>query len=112
MSIKDKKKNLALNRLKQALLPVFKNSSAQKVVLFGSMARGSQTKKSDLDLMIVAKTDKRFFERYEQFEAIHEIIGDRAVDNMLIYTPDELFRILHRPFIKQILLEGETIYES
>ena len=61
--------------------------------------------------MIIAKTDKRFSERYEQFEEIHEIIDDRAVD-MLIYAPDELFRISHRPFIRQILAEGETIYES
>jgi predicted nucleotidyltransferase len=100
-----------IKKIKEALSPVFKNSGAKKVVLFGSIARGSQTKKSDLDLMIIAKTDKRFFERYEQFEEIHDIIDDRAVD-MLIYTTEELFRISHRPFIKQILSEGETIYES
>lgn len=100
-----------IKKIKEVLLPVFKTTGAKKVVLFGSFARGSQTKKSDLDLMIIAKTDRRFFERYEQFERIHDIIDDRAVD-MLIYTADELSRISHRPFIKQILSEGETIYES
>lgn len=100
-----------IKKLSEALLPVFKNTGAKKVVLFGSFARGTQTKKSDLDLMIIARTDKRFFERYKQFERIHDIIDDRAVD-MLIYTADELSRISHRPFIKQILSEGETIYES
>ena len=100
-----------IKNIRKALLPVFKDSGAKRVVLFGSFARGSQTKKSDLDLMIIARTDKRFFERYEQFEKIHDIIHDRAVD-ILIYTDDELSRISHRPFIKQILAEGETIYES
>jgi len=100
-----------INKIREVLLPVFKNSKVEKVVLFGSLPRGSQTKKSDLDLMIITKTDKRFFERYEQFEIIHDIINDRAVD-MLIYTADELSRISHRPFIKQILSEGKTIYES
>jgi hypothetical protein len=61
--------------------------------------------------MIITETDKRFFERYEQFDRVHDIINDRAVD-LLIYTADELSRISHRPFIKQILSEGETIYES
>ena len=61
--------------------------------------------------MIITETDKRFFDRYEQFDKIHEIINDRAVD-MLIYTTSELSSISHRPFIKRILLEGETIYES
>ena len=100
-----------IKKIGEVLLPVFKNTGAKKVVLFGSFARGSQTKRSDLDLMIITETDKRFFERYEQFDGVHDIINDRAVD-MLIYTADELSRISHRPFIKQILSEGETIYES
>jgi predicted nucleotidyltransferase len=100
-----------IKKIRKALMPVFKNAGAKKVVLFGSFSRGSQTKRSDLDLMIITETDKRFFERYEQFDRIHDIINDRAVD-MLIYTADELSRISHRPFIKQILSEGETIYES
>ena len=100
-----------IKELKKALLPVFKNTGAKKVILFGSFSRGSQTQKSDLDLMIITETDKRFFERYEQFEGVHDIIRDRAVE-MLIYTDDELSRIAHRPFIKQILSQGETIYES
>lgn len=90
---------------------MFEDNRVKKVVLFGSFSRASQTRKSDLDLMIITETDKRFFERYEQFDKIHEIINDRAVD-MLIYTSGELFSISHRPFIKRILSEGETIYES
>jgi predicted nucleotidyltransferase len=82
-----------------------------KVVLFGSVSRASQTKKSDFDLMIITRTDKRFFERYDPFDIIHDIVKDRSVD-LLIYTADELSRISHRPFIKKILSEGDTIYES
>ena len=104
-------KKSELNKLKEMLSPVFKDNRVKKVVLFGSFSRNSQTRKSDLDLMIITETDKRFFERYEQFDKIHEIINDRAVD-MLIYTSGELHSISHRPFIKRIISEGETIYES
>ena len=100
-----------MRKIKEMLSPVFIENKVIKAVLFGSFSRSSQTRKSDLDLMIITETDKRFFDRYEQFEKIHEIINDRAVD-MLIYTADELSSISHRPFIKHILSEGETIYES
>jgi predicted nucleotidyltransferase len=100
-----------LIKLKEMLSPLFKENKVKKAILFGSFAKSSQTRKSDLDLMIITETDKRFFDRYEQFDKIHEIINDRAVD-MLIYTAGELSSISHRAFIKRILSEGETIYES
>lgn len=99
------------NKIKKLLSGVFKKSKVKKAVLFGSYSQSSQTRRSDIDLLIITETDKRFFARYEQFDKIHEIIKDSNVD-MLIYTSDELSRISHRPFIKRILLEGETIYES
>jgi predicted nucleotidyltransferase len=100
-----------LKKIKEMLSPVFIENKVKKAVLFGSFSKSSQTRKSDLDLMIITETDKRFFDRYEQFDKIYEIINDRAVD-MLIYTARELSSISHRPFIKRILSEGETIYES
>ena len=100
-----------VKKIKELLSPVFIENEVKKAVLFGSFSKSSQTRKSDLDLMIITETDKRFFDRYEQFDKIHEIIDDRAVD-MLIYTAGELSSISHRTFIKRILSEGETIYES
>ena len=100
-----------IKNIKEMLSPVFIENKVKKAVLFGSLSRSAQTRKSDLDLMIITETDKRFFDRYEQFDKIHEIINDRAVD-MLIYTAGELSNISHRPFIKRILSEVETIYES
>jgi predicted nucleotidyltransferase len=99
------------DKITEMLAPVFKKNKTVKVVMFGSHSRHAQTGKSDLDLMIIIDTDKRFFERYEQFNAIHDIISDRPVD-MLIFTPEELTAISHRPLIKRILAEGKTIYES
>lgn len=92
------------------LTPVFKKMNVHKAVLFGSAARGTDTQKSDLDLMIVYETTKRFFNRFEEFDEIHDIVNGMAVD-LLIYTPEELKAISHRPFIKRILKEGSTIYE-
>jgi uncharacterized protein len=100
-----------LNKIKKLLVPIFKETQTQRAIVFGSFAKNTQTKKSDLDLIIITETDKRFLERFDQFEKVHFLISDRSVD-MLIYTPDELNKISHRRFIKQILEEGKIIYES
>jgi len=99
-----------IQKYKRLLTPVFKKAGVKRAILFGSLSRDTATRKSDLDLIIVKETTRRFFDRYEQFDIIHEIIKDRAVD-LLIYTPDELADITHRPFIRKILNEGQSIYE-
>jgi len=105
-----KSDNKEIQRIKHLLSPVFKKSKARKAYLFGSLARGTQTRKSDVDLMIITETKKRFFDRYDDYEEIQQILADRSVD-MLIYTSDELEKIAHRIFIKRIIEKGEVIYE-
>jgi hypothetical protein len=60
--------------------------------------------------MIIVPTKERFFERYEAFNEIFELIPGPAID-MLIYTPEEFNNISHRAFIQNIVKEGATIYE-
>lgn len=99
-----------IERMKSLLLPVFKESKAKRAFLFGSLSKGTGTRKSDVDLMIETETQKRFFDRYEDFEKIPAILSDRSVD-MLIYTSEELSKISHRAFIKNIIEDGVILYE-
>lgn len=101
---------LTIDKLKSILTPLFEKKGVIKAVVFGSYARKTDSRKSDLDLMIIVETNKRFFERYETFNEIFEVIRGPAID-MLIYTPEELKNISHRVFIQRILKEGSTIYE-
>lgn len=101
---------IEIDQMRSLILPVFKKNKTKKAYLFGSYSKGTQTRKSDVDLMIVTETDKRFFDRHGDYEEIQRLLADRAVD-MLIYTPDELEKISHRHFIKRILEKGTIIYE-
>ncbi|BBO81326.1 hypothetical protein DSCO28_18920 [Desulfosarcina ovata subsp. sediminis] len=105
-----KNEHIEIQRIKKLLLPVFKKSKTRKAYLFGSFSKGTQTRKSDVDLMIITETNKRFFDRYNDYEEIQQVLTGRSVD-MLIYTSDELEKIAHRFFIKQIIEKGEVIYE-
>ena len=101
---------MTVDNLKRILTPLFQRQGVLKAVVFGSFARKTESRKSDLDLMIIVPTKDRFFKRYESFNEIFEIIKGPAID-MLIYTPEEFKDISHRAFIKRILKEGSTIYE-
>jgi predicted nucleotidyltransferase len=103
-------KSKELEAVKTQLAPTFKALGVEKAILFGSISRRTGSRKSDIDLLLVVETGERFFDRYERFEEVYAKLKGRSVD-MLIYTPTELLRIAHRPFIKNILAEGQTIYE-
>jgi uncharacterized protein len=99
-----------LDEIRIQLTPILRELHVGKAILFGSIPRGTKSRKSDVDILLVVETEERFFDRYRHFEKIYAKLKGRSVD-MLIYTPSELERIAHRPFIRRILAEGKTIYE-
>ena len=99
-----------LDEIRTQLTPILKELGVEKAILFGSTSRGTESRKSDIDLLIVVKTEQRFFDRYQHFEKIYPQLKGRSVD-MLIYTPVELEKIGHRTFIRKIMREGKIIYE-
>ena len=99
-------------RLQERLIPLFRRYNIQKAILFGSFARGEPSRRSDLDLILIQETDRRFLDRYEGLLLeLGKQIPDRDLD-LLIYTPEELKRLSDRPFIAGALREGKVIYES
>jgi len=94
------------------LRPIFIKHRVGRVILFGSLARGDASRHSDVDLIIIKNTEKRFLDRYDDIlPDISRAIAGRDVD-LLIYTPDELNRLADRPLIAAALKEGKVIYES
>ena len=82
----------------------------ERIVLFGSAARGSMTGNSDVDLLIVkeggdANLRARIYER---------LYGLRvAVDAILVSPADvERYKNSHALVIKPALQEGRVVYES
>jgi len=101
--------SFSIEDLKKILNPFFKKHNIIKAVVFGSYARNTENRKSDLDLILVQRTGKRFFDRYNDIIDIYEYLRGVQTD-ILIYTPEELERISSRPFIRNAFDEGVTIY--
>jgi uncharacterized protein len=103
---------MEIDVLKTKLQPLFKKHKIEKAILFGSLARGDMSRRSDVDLILIQETQKRFWDRYDDLLlAFGQAVEHRAVE-ILIYTPQELEQIKDRPFIRQALKEGITLYEQ
>jgi predicted nucleotidyltransferase len=103
--------DLTVDTIKQLLEPVLRKYGIQKAILFGSYARGAQSRKSDIDLILIQETDRRYFDRYEGvLREMQDQIPGRDLE-VLIYTPEELKRISHRRFIQDAVQQGRVIYE-
>jgi len=87
-----------------------KEYKPQKVILFGSYARGQPTKDSDIDIFIVKETGAN---RVDRFVQVKRIIYDpqlRIPVSPLVYTPREVEERLNMgdDFVKEIMSEGKS----
>ena len=82
-----------------------------KIILFGSAARGEADEYSDLDLIIVKNTHKRFVERLVDVTAY--LPRDVSID-VLVYTPEELRDMVDEGnlFVEGALTDGKVLYDK
>lgn len=82
----------------------------EKIILFGSAARGEYDQANDLDFLII-KQDVPFY-GIDRMRELYELIDRNIAADMLVYRPDEFEdRVrLGDPFIKTILKEGRVLY--
>ena len=101
-----------ITALASRLEPVLRAYAIDKAILFGSLARDDASPTSDVDLILIQRTNKRFFDRYDGIlEAMGSAVPERDLE-VLIYTPEELERIRDRPFVRRALREGKVLFES
>lgn len=84
---------------------------AERVILFGSHATGKATKDSDVDLLVVAPTKERFFERMATVRRLIRDLRDGLPVAPVVLTAREL-EIRRRegdPFIQDILDTGVSL---
>jgi predicted nucleotidyltransferase len=108
LTVEDRRKRLE-EELKR-LIPKLKGLGVRKVILFGSLARGDVGRSSDIDLIIVQETEKRFLDRLEE---IYTALQPKVALDVLVYTPEEFVRMERTsPFIRSILKKGRVLYDA
>ena len=85
----------------------------EKIILFGSFAWGNPTKDSDIDLLVIKKSDKSRFERAREVYTMISKKG-KAVD-IIVYTPEEVEKSINdykNLFIEDIMRNGKVLYSK
>ena len=87
--------------------------SPDRIVLFGSFARGDQNRASDLDLVVIAPTALPFCDRIGRALESAGTASTRLPTEPLVYTPEEWERMVAEDssFAAFVLREGRVLYE-
>ena len=88
-----------------------KEYHAEKVILFGSYARGEATKDSDVDILVIAPTSERFFERMAKVLELVRDLYDGLALSPIVLKPEEVSERLRigDQFLQEILEEGVAL---
>ena len=92
------------------VVSALKEYEPERIILFGSQARGNADQYSDLDMVIIKETEERFLDR---LETIYELVQPRFAMDVLVYTPQEFTEMQERgnSFVEMVLKEGIVVYE-
>ena len=100
-----------LSPVKNAIQMIAVKSGAQKAILFGSYARGTATRHSDIDVVFIEDTVEPFLKRMDKYlYPLLDILNEPV--EVMVYTPEEFARMQGGPFMKQLLSEGVVVYEQ
>lgn len=95
-----KQKEQILKLLKQQLPYLKKNFKVKSIGIFGSYARGEQTKTSDIDMLVEFEAPVGFI----KFMQLENYLNDKLSAKVDLVTPDAL-----KPLIKPSIIE-EAVY--
>ncbi|MGH7894453.1 MAG: nucleotidyltransferase domain-containing protein [Candidatus Binatia bacterium] len=85
----------------------------ERIVLFGSFARGDQNRASDLDVVVIAHSALPFCDRIGEALAACYASSGRLPVEALVYTPAEWRRMIAAgsSFARLVEREGRVLYE-
>ncbi len=93
-----------VSRLKNVYKP-------ERIMLFGSWARGDFSEQSDVDFLLVKRTKRRPLWRRVD---VRKIAGTDIPMDVVVYTPREFEELQESgsAFFREILKEGKILYEK
>ena len=98
-------------RLSEVVRRIVEVAQPEKIILFGSAARGEMGRNSDLDLLVVKSGD--YHKGRITGEIYRHLIGVGQAVDVILVTPEEVdrYRNSHPLVIKPALKEGKVVYE-
>jgi predicted nucleotidyltransferase len=100
---------IILQKVKQSLRKFYQDK-LEKIILYGSQARGDATEYSDIDILVVLKST---INPYDEIDKTSEIIADLCLEHDVVisrhFISSEKFESQNTPFIYNVKKEGIMI---
>jgi len=81
----------------------------ERILLFGSVARGEAREDSDVDLIVVTREDRLAFLEEVVGDAIEVLLSTGVYPSVKVLTPDEMDRIRDTLFGRAVAREGVSL---
>jgi len=97
--------------LDSAVKRLVENLDVEKIVLFGSFVKGTYTKDSDIDLLVMLNTREKGIRRYAM---VSELLEPREIPmDIIVKTPAEMKKRENYfdPFVRNVM-SGKVLYEK
>jgi predicted nucleotidyltransferase len=106
-----KRKRIPQAAIDDVVRQIVEKFHPQKIILFGSYARGNFRPESDVDMLVVMETLLKPVK--QEIEISRHLDYEFGLD-LLVYTPSVLKErlALGDSFLREILRDGKTVYES
>jgi len=101
---------VGIDEIKHVATRIGVEANAERVILFGSYARGEANDSSDVDLLIIAQSD---LPRFKRSRELYKLFRPYPFGmDLLVYTPQEVEkgRKSRLSFVSTVLREGRTLY--
>jgi len=103
--VKNKVLDKVVERIRDAAGP-------ERIVLFGSRARGDARQRSDWDLLVIARSE---LPRHRRSAPLYSLLADMPGEfEVVVYTPEEAeeWSGVSEAFVTTALREGTVLYEK
>ena len=107
----DKRKRIPQKAIDQVVQQIVEKFKPQKIILFGSYARGNPRPESDVDMLVIMDTPLKDVQQAIQ---ICQQIEYRFGLDLIVHTPKYLAERLKMGdwFLRDVIQEGKVLYES
>jgi len=105
----------SISGLRQLIAFIASEYTPEKIILFGSYASEMKNEDSDIDLVVIKESNKRFVDRVvELVRLIRNQFGFEYPVELFVYTPDEFRKAkqTNSLFIRTVLAKGIILYEK
>jgi len=102
---------VAMNRIEEFGQRIGREFNAERVILFGSYARGAVTDDSDVDLLVIIPFEGRSVDKSVK---IRMKLRPQFPVDLLVRTPENVRQRIEMGdgFMREIVEEGKVLYEA